>query len=59
MMRQTWDHSSVGMGDQAIERGGRRHAGGETTSNNLQRENILETCFRKTQIWWLPRTSCL
>merc|ERR1719500_1807688 len=31
-----WNHGSVGMGDEAIERGGRRHAGGETTSNNQE-----------------------
>ena len=57
-MRQTWNHGPVGMGDEAIERGGRRHAGRETTSNNLEREKIcefltqcptvLEICFLKT-----------
>ena len=40
-MRQTWNYGSVGMSDEAIERGGCRHAGGETTSNNLEKENNL------------------
>ena len=39
-MWQTWNNGSVGMGDEAIERGSRGHAGGETTSNNLNRKRF-------------------
>ena len=44
-MRQTWNHGSVGMGDEAIERGGRRHAGGETTSDNLKKTKYFNPWY--------------
>lgn len=50
-MRQTWNHGSVGMGDEAIERGGRRHAGRETTSNNLEREKKFNSWLSVRLSW--------